>query len=168
MDRIEESAEGATESLVVQRLREQFEDPQLEVKVWRNETTVILRPQDLQRACRFLRDDPDLGFDFLSDVTGVDRLNLPDNSPRFEVVYHLYSLQYKRRIRLKVRVNEGEAVPTVTGVWETANWHEREVFDLFGVPALDPGDRVVASPATIHESCLLHRTDGSTTRPSKR
>ena len=134
MDRIEESAEGATESLVLQRLREQFEDPQLEVKVWRNETTVILRPQGLQRACRFLRDDPDLGFDFLSDVTGVDRLNLPDNSPRFEVVYHLYSLQYKRRIRLKVRVSEGEAVPTVTGVWETANWHEREVFDLFGVP----------------------------------
>jgi NADH/F420H2 dehydrogenase subunit C len=73
-------------------------------------------------------------FDFLSDVTGVDRLNLPENSPRFEVVYHVYSIQHGRRLRLKVRVDEGQAVPTVTEVWPTANWHEREVSDLFGVP----------------------------------
>jgi NADH-quinone oxidoreductase subunit C len=127
-------APAAAESLVLLRLREQFGEALTEVKIWRNETTVILRPQDLERICRFLRDDPDLTFDFLSDVTGVDRLKLPEASPRFEVVYHLHSLQHRRRLRLKVRVNEGEAVPTVTGVWETANWHEREVYDLFGVP----------------------------------
>lgn len=124
----------AAESLVLRRLREQCGEALREVKVWRNETTVILSPQDLVRVCRFLRDDPDLAFDFLSDVTGVDRLKLPQASPRFEVVYNLYSLQHRRRLRLKVRVDEGEAVPTVTGVWETANWHEREVYDLFGVP----------------------------------
>jgi NADH-quinone oxidoreductase subunit C len=124
----------AAEGLVLQHLREQFVEALLEVKVWRNETTVVLRPADLVRVCRFLRHDPDLAFDFLSDVTGVDRLNLPENSPRLEVVYHLYSLRHRRRLRLKVRVDEGQAVPTVTGVWETANWHEREVHDMFGVP----------------------------------
>ncbi len=124
----------AAESLVLQRLRDQFGEALLDVKVWRNEITVILRRPDLVPVCRFLRGDPDLAFDFLSDVTGVDRLKLPENSPRFEVVYHVYSLQYRRRLRLKVRVDEGEAVPTVTDVWPTANWHEREVYDMFGVP----------------------------------
>ena len=124
----------AVESLVLQRLREQFGEALREVKVWRNETTVVLSPQDLVRVCRFLRDDPDLAFDLLSDVTAVDRLQLPQSSPRFEVVYHMYSLQHWRRLRLKVRVDDREAIPTVTGVWETANWHEREVYDLFGVP----------------------------------
>ncbi len=132
--------EPAAESLVLQRLRERFGGALQQVRVWRNETTVILRPQDLIPICRLLRDDPDLAFDFLSSVTGVDRLNLPESSPRFEVVYHLYSLQFKRRLRLKVQVDEGEAVPTVTGIWETANWHEREVFDLFGVPFADHPD----------------------------
>jgi len=123
----------AAESLVLQRLREQFGEALREVKVWRNETTVVLSPQDLVRVCRFLRDDSDMAFDLLSDVTAVDRLQLPQSSPRFEVVYNLYSLQHGRRLRLKVRVDDGEAIPTVTGVWETANWHEREVYDLFGV-----------------------------------
>ncbi len=126
-------AEVQTEGLVLQRLREQFGQALLEVKTWRNETTVVLAPQDLVRVCCFLRDDPGLAFDFLSDVTGVDRLLLPEPSPRFEVVYHLYSLQYRRRIRLKVRVDNGQAVPTVTDLWPTANWHEREVYDLLGV-----------------------------------
>lgn len=129
-----EELQAPAESLALQRLREQFGEIILETKVWRNETTVVLAPQDLPRVCRFLRDDPDLAFDFLSDVTGVDRLGWPEALPRFEVVYHLYSLQHQRRLRLKVRVNEGQAVPSVTGIWETANWHEREVYDLFGVP----------------------------------
>ncbi len=129
-----EATEPAAEGLVLQCLRERFGEALLDVKVWRHETTILLRPLDLVRVCRYLRDDPDLTFDFLSSVTGVDRLSLPGNSPRFEVVYHLYSLQHKRRLRLKVQVADGEAVPSVTGVWESANWHEREVFDLFGVP----------------------------------
>jgi NADH-quinone oxidoreductase subunit C len=129
-----EATEPAAEGLVLQRLRERVGDALCDVKVWRHETSILLAPGDLVRVCRFLRDEPEIHFDFLSSVVGVDRLNLPDSSPRFEVVYHLYSLQYKRRLRLKVRVDEGESIPSVTGVWESANWHEREVFDLFGVP----------------------------------
>jgi NADH-quinone oxidoreductase subunit C len=128
------------ESLTAQKLRERLPDAVLEVKRWRSETTVVLRPDGLLEACRFLRDDPELQFDFLSSVTGVDRLGLPESSPRFEVVYHLYSLHTKRRIRLKVRVLDGEAVPSLTGVWPTAGWHEREVFDMFGVPFTGHGD----------------------------
>ncbi len=131
--RTDSREEAQVESLVLQRLREQFGEALREVKVWRNETTVVLSPQDLVRVCRFLRDDPNMAFDLLSDVTAVDRLQLPQSSPRYEVVYHLNSLQPWRRLRLKVRVDDGEAIPTVTGVWETANWHEREVYDLFGV-----------------------------------
>jgi NADH-quinone oxidoreductase subunit C len=128
-----EATEPTAEGLVLQRLRERFGDAVGTIKIWRHETTVLATP-DLVPVCLYLRDDSDLAFDFLSSVTGVDRWNLPDNSPRFEVVYHLYSIRFKRRLRLKVRVHEGEAVPSVTGVWESANWHEREVFDLFGVP----------------------------------
>jgi NADH-quinone oxidoreductase subunit C len=130
----QEGAQESAESLTTQRLRERFPDEPLEVKRWRNETTVALRTSALLAVSRFLRDDPELQFDFLSSVTGVDRLNLPERSPRFEVVYHLYSLHTKRRLRLKVRVDEGEAVPSLTDLWPTANWHEREVFDMFGVP----------------------------------
>ena len=130
----EATGQPATEGLVLQRLRAQCGEALREVKVWRHETTILLAPADLVRVCRSLKDDADLAFDFLSSVTGVDRLNLPDRTPRFELVYHLYSIPHKRRLRLKVRVDEGEAVPSVTEVWETANWHEREVFDLFGVP----------------------------------
>ncbi len=126
--------EAQGESLTAQHLRKQFPGDVLDVKHWRSETTVVLRTAALVPVCRFLRDDPELRFDFLSSVTGVDRLGLPERSPRFEVVYHLYSLHTKRRVRLKVRVDEGEAVPSLTKVWPTANWHEREVFDLFGVP----------------------------------
>lgn len=125
---------GTAESRVVQRLRERLADAVLEVRRWRNETTVRLAPEGLLPACRLLRDEDDLAFDLLASITGVDRLRLPDPAPRFEVVYHLYSLRHKRRLRLKVRVEADRAVPSVTGVWATADWHEREVFDLFGVP----------------------------------
>jgi NADH-quinone oxidoreductase subunit C len=82
--------------------------------------------------CRYLKDDSDLAFDS-RHPWWWDR-GTPGECPALEVVYHLYSVQFKRRLRLKVRVDEGEAVPSVSGVWESANWHEREVFDLFGVP----------------------------------
>jgi NADH-quinone oxidoreductase subunit C len=135
------------EGLVLQRLRAECGEAIREVTVWRHETTVVVAPGDLVRVCRFLRDDPDLAFDFLSSVTGVDRLRLLDRAPRLEVVYHLYSISHKRRLRLKVRVDDGESVPTITGLWETANWHEREVFDLFGVPfAGHPDLRRILTP----------------------
>ncbi len=79
----------------------------------------------------FLRDDPALKFDLLSDVSAVD--HFPDH-PRFAVNYHLYSLENNRELRLKVWLDgEQPQVSSVTGVWPGANWHEREVWDLMGI-----------------------------------
>lgn len=121
---------GAEENLTVSRLRERFPEATFSTRDFRNETTLLIRSGDLLRICRYLKEDPGLLYDFLSDLTAVDRFG---GHPRFEVVYHLYSLQYRQRIRLKVHVEDGEAVPSVTSVWGTAEWHEREVFDLFGI-----------------------------------
>jgi NADH-quinone oxidoreductase subunit C len=92
--------------------------------------------------CRQLRDDPAMRFDHLADVTAVDWLVYnPDGGPpgqgrepRFDVVYHLYSISHNHRVRLKVAVGEDDpSVPSVTSVWPAANWAERETFDLYGI-----------------------------------
>lgn len=96
------------------------------------ETTVIVPREQLVEACSFLKTTPGLDFDMLADLCGFDRG--PEEEPRFEVNYHLFSTTRYHRLRLKVVLNEDDArVPTVTGVWRTANWHERETYDLFGV-----------------------------------
>ncbi|MGH7075512.1 MAG: NADH-quinone oxidoreductase subunit C [Stellaceae bacterium] len=77
-----------------------------------------------------LRDDPSLRFEVLIDIAGVD---YPDRAERFEIVYQLLSLKYNRRIRVKVSTDEATPVPSVTGVYSSAGWYEREVYDLFGV-----------------------------------
>jgi NADH-quinone oxidoreductase subunit C len=128
MDNLKEAS--PEENLTVRKLRERFPEAILSAKSFRNEITVVVTPSEIVRVCRHLKEDPDLRYDFLSDLTAVDRLR---EHPRFEVVYHLYSLQFKRRVRLKVQVEEGEAVPSMTPVWGTADWHEREVYDMFGV-----------------------------------
>ena len=128
MDNLRET--DPQENITVRRLRERFPDAILSTQSFRNETTILVLPGEIDRVCRHLKGDPDLQFDFLSDLTAVDRFH---DHPRFEVVYHLYSLQFKRRIRLKTRVEEGQEIPRVTPIWGTANWHEREVYDMFGV-----------------------------------
>ena len=82
------------------------------------------------------RDDAALAFDVLMDLTAVDYLKFPgrEDGPRFEVVYHLYSITHNHRLRLKVRVDEDNAsVPSVVALWPIANWLEREAWDMFGV-----------------------------------
>ncbi|MCK4224756.1 MAG: NADH-quinone oxidoreductase subunit C [candidate division Zixibacteria bacterium] len=118
------------ENLTLTRLKEKFPELILETVEFRGELTVVVKKEDIVPVCNFLRDDPELSFNFLSDLCGVDYMG---RKPRFDVVYHLYSLDKKHRVRLKVKVEEGENVPTVTSVWSNANWFEREVFDMFGV-----------------------------------
>lgn len=109
---------------------------------------VVVEPADLLDVCRYLRNDPRLQFEFLNCVTSVDYLE-PDLKkapkagfePHLEVVYHLSSFTHRHRFTLKVmlpRWKENKAgelpeVPSVTSVWRTADWHEREVYDLGGV-----------------------------------
>jgi NADH-quinone oxidoreductase subunit C len=98
-------------------------------------TAVVTRDlvTDVLRVCR---DAPDLRFDMLTDLTAVDYLKFPgrEDGPRFDVVYHLYSLPHNHRVRIRVRVDEDDAVvPTAVPLWPIANWLEREVWDMFGV-----------------------------------
>jgi NADH-quinone oxidoreductase subunit C len=103
----------------------------LSTEEFRGMLTVVVRKDSLVEVCEFLKSDPALAFAMAVDITAVDLYHPED---RFEVVYHLYSLEHKVYLRLKVRVDEGDlTVPTVTGVWSSANWHERETFDMFGI-----------------------------------
>jgi NADH-quinone oxidoreductase subunit C len=113
-------------------LRERFPDVVYDVKEHLGETSVFVTPDAIVDVARFLRDDERFRFNLLSDLTGVD-FGI-DADPRFCVNYHLTSLPNRTVVRLKVLVPEERAVvPTVTGVWVTANWHERETFDMFGI-----------------------------------
>ncbi len=84
----------------------------------------------------FLKTEPGFEYDFLADLTATDE----EQAPRFEVVYNLFSTVHKNRIRVKVKVSEGEEVPTAVSVWPGANWAEREVYDMFGVKFLGHPD----------------------------
>jgi NADH-quinone oxidoreductase subunit C len=96
------------------------------------ETTIIVPRAHIVEACQFLKTTPRFDFNFLADLCGFDRG--PEEEPRFEVNYHLFSTEHYQRLRLKVVLDEEDLhVPSVTGVWRTANWHERETYDLFGV-----------------------------------
>ena len=97
----------------------------------RDELTIWVDAPAIREACDLLRTDAELEFNFLSDLTCVDWY---PREPRFEVVYHLLSIPRHDRLRLKVRLSGGDAVvESVTAVWPSANFFEREVFDLFGI-----------------------------------
>ena len=115
----------------MRKLREWDARAVAEVIEFRGETTVVVPREHLQRAAEYLAGEPSLRFSFLSDITTVDRFPM---EPRFEVNYHLLSLDRRERLRLKVRLAGSDAVVhSVTPIWPTANWHERENFDLLGI-----------------------------------
>lgn len=116
---------------ILERLHALVPESIVASKEFRGELTVTVAVDVIVRVCQFLKTDPELAFDMLIDCTAVDMYR-PE--ARFEVVYHLYSLKNTRYLRLKVLVEEDQAVvPTLTGVWPAANWHERETFDMFGI-----------------------------------
>jgi NADH-quinone oxidoreductase subunit C len=101
------------------------------VKFDRDEMTIYLERAYIREACALLRDDAQVPFNFLSDLTCVDCY---PSEPRFEVVYHLLSTAKKERLRLKVKLDgSSPVIESVTPVWPGANYFEREVFDLFGI-----------------------------------
>ena len=101
-----------------------------DAKFDRDELTVWVDRAFIRQAVQLLRDDDNFQYNFLADLTCVD---WHPAQPRFEVVYHLLSFPRKARVRLKVRVAEDEPVESITSVWPSANFYEREVFDLFGI-----------------------------------
>lgn len=117
--------------LVLEKLRNTHGDAILESGEFRGELTIVVPRERIVEICRFLKEDPDLKFDILADLCGIDMYT---PVKRFGVVYNLFSLSRRHRIRLKTFTEEeNPSVPTVTGVWRTANWHERETYDMFGI-----------------------------------
>src|SRR5438105_7089275 len=96
---------------------------------FRGETTCIIGANDLREIARFCRDE--LSFDYLIDITSIDNFG---EEPRFEIVYELYSMPLGVHLRLKLRISEDVgSVDTVSDIWPTANWHEREIYDMMGI-----------------------------------
>ncbi len=115
----------------VDLLRDRLGKDLLEVQRYRGETTLLLNPEVVVEACTILRDDAELKFRFLAALTAVDYW---PEEPRFNIVYQLYSHEHSTYLGLRVPVQgKDPLVPSVEGVFPNANWHEREVFDMFGV-----------------------------------
>jgi NADH-quinone oxidoreductase subunit C len=115
----------------VRKLRKQFGERIHETHAHRGDVTVYVEAAVLRDVARFLRENPELDFDMLVDITAVDHLPA---QPRFEVVYHFLSLKNLRRLRVKVRLDgEEPSVPSLAHDWGCANWLEREVWDMFGI-----------------------------------
>ena len=115
----------------VRKLQEWDARSVAEVIESRGETTVVISRDSLLKVAGYLATEPSLNFSFLSDIATVDRFPL---EPRFEVNYQLLSMDLPARLRLKVKLSGSDPViPSVFGIWPTADWHERENFDLFGI-----------------------------------
>jgi NADH-quinone oxidoreductase subunit C len=117
---------------VADKIKEKFPDAVLSVSEYREQVSVSLKKESIADVCRWLHDDPDTQMDLLRDICGVDYMGKRDT--RFEVVYHLYSIGNRHMIRLKAPVSEDDAtIQSVTPIWEGANFHERECYDMFGI-----------------------------------
>jgi NADH-quinone oxidoreductase subunit C len=119
-------------------LAENFPEEICDAVFSHGDATAVATPGAVRRIMEFLKNDSRLLFNVLLDVTGVDYLG---REPRFEVVYHLLSLPFNQRLRIKVRLSGAKpAVDSMTVLWESANWLEREVWDMFGIEFLGHPD----------------------------
>jgi NADH-quinone oxidoreductase subunit C len=117
--------------LAEEKLKKEYSGKILEIYSFKGDLNVVVGPADIPEICRFLKTEPDLKFNFLSCITAADYLG--KREIRFEIVYVLFSIPNRFRIIVKTRVSDGEEVPTLTSLWSTADWQEREVFDMFGI-----------------------------------
>lgn len=115
---------------IIDKIKEKFGDAVIDSHSFRGDDTVIVKKESLKEICTFLKEDKACAFDYLLDVCGADYM---PREPRFEVVYHMHSISKKHRIRVKTQVADGEKVDSVTSIWGTADWTERETYDMYGI-----------------------------------
>jgi NADH-quinone oxidoreductase subunit C/D len=124
-----------TFSIIYDKIKEKFPESILDYHRNFGDSTFTLKTEDLVPVCSYLKNDPDLDFNFMMDITAVD---FPEREKRFEVIYHLYSLSKNHRIRLKIYESDQiQKINTVSGIWKAANWFEREVWDMYGIKFKD-------------------------------
>jgi NADH-quinone oxidoreductase subunit C len=117
--------------LALDKLAAKFASEVIETHDLAGDDTAVVKRARIKEICRFLRDDPELRFDFCMDLTAVDFMG---REPRFDVVYHLYSTVTHKRLRLRAGVPEEDCrIDTVVDLWPTADWLEREAWDLYGI-----------------------------------
>jgi NADH-quinone oxidoreductase subunit C len=129
----EEALRAPVASRSLDRLREALKDAVEEVSFHCGVPIVRVATARIVEVCRFLKEDAACRMTLLGNLSGVDLIRLGRPDPRFDVVYHLFSIESKERLALKAAVAEGAEIDSVTGVWRTANWHEREAYDMFGI-----------------------------------
>jgi NADH-quinone oxidoreductase subunit C len=118
-------------TITLQKIKENFENDVIELDSPFQQDTVVLASSALLAVAAFLKEDPELQYNCLMDLTAVDQWK---RKPRFDVVYHFLSVANKFRLRLKVPVAEPEpTVDSLTSLWPSADWYEREVYDMFGI-----------------------------------
>jgi len=118
-------------NITINKLKVRFPESILETHSYRGDETAIVKKDDILNICKFLRDDAELLYNFMMDITAVDYLG---QELRFEVVYHFYSLAFNRRFRIKARVSESDCcIDSVVSIWPSADWFEREVYDMYGI-----------------------------------
>lgn len=118
---------------VIELLKAQFGERILETSDFRGDDTAVIAPESWLEVATFLRDDPECAMNQWVDLTAVDYPEREPEGPRFDVVLSLRSFEKKYRVRIKTRLADGKALPTLTTVWVGADWAEREVFDMFGI-----------------------------------
>jgi len=124
--------------LLINKLKEKFQDFIEEIIDYSNELTFVISKNKILDVCYFLKNNEDLKFDYLVDICGVDRFKKEN---RFEVVYNIWSEKLKYRIRLRVKVDEKDLqLDSVTSIWKSADWYERETYDMFGIVFLNHPD----------------------------
>jgi len=142
----------------VQAVQQRFGDAVEDVVLFRDEVTIVLHKDAVHDALLLLRDDTTLRYDMLIDLTGVDwRVRMP----RFDVVYQLYSTDNRHRLRVKSGVNaleRGDSIATASDLWASANWMERECYDMFGINfAGHPDLRRILLPEDWNEGYPLRK-----------
>lgn len=116
---------------IVERIQQKYPDAVTKVVEWRGDLAVTVARDRLHDVARLLHEDPELDFDYIVHVSSVD---WPEDEERFELVYELYSIRKRHRIRLKARVPETDCeVESLTDIWKGAEFMEREVFDMMGI-----------------------------------
>lgn len=114
----------------ISRLQQRFPQAVVNVGEFREQHWATVDAARLIEICRWLRDDASNSYDYLVDVTAV---HWPNEQRPVELVYHLYSYDLNDRLRLKLRLADGEAAPSISGLWKSADWNERETYDMFGI-----------------------------------
>lgn len=119
--------------MILEKIKEKFLDDVLETSDFRGDFVAVVNKDIIRDVMQFLKTDPALQFNVLMDLSAVDYL-WQDRSPRFDVVYHLFSLSKNFRVRIKAGVDEkNPVIDSVVSLWPIANWFEREVWDMFGI-----------------------------------